>query len=385
MEIEDLKKRIAYLEKQLAEKEEKLQEKDHIFQFIMESNLSGYWDWHIQDDYEYMSPTFKKMFGYEDHEMENKPQSWQNIIHPEDLASVFEVFDEHVASKGQKPYYNTVRYFHKDGSIIWVHCCGQIIEWDQEGKPIRMIGSHINITPLKNIEKQLTSNNKALNEANDSLAEFTNIVCHDLKEPLRGVENHCQFLLEDFVLQEEAVTKIKRVIYLAQYSKDLLNDLLSYSRLGLQAKAQKVNLHDVVSKLQKTFLYTSENTDIKIIHELPTIISDESLITQVFHNLIANGIKYNHSDKKCITVGVIDNNTFFVEDNGIGIRERHYTKAFQIFQRLNKKSDFPEGTGVGLTFVKKIIKKHNGSIYIESKYGEGSKFVFTLNDLAATT
>jgi two-component system CheB/CheR fusion protein len=132
-----------------------IEEKDTIFNEILESSMAGYWDWHIQDDYEYLSPTFKKMFGYEDHELPNHPSSWQKIIHPDDLDGVFKIYNAHVESKGEVPFANTVRYYHKDGSIVWVFCKGKVIKWDADGKPVRMVGSHVNITPLKDSERKL--------------------------------------------------------------------------------------------------------------------------------------------------------------------------------------------------------------------------------------
>lgn len=380
--MEELKHKIEVLERQLAEKDKKIREKDMIFEFILESSLAGYWDWYIQDDYEYMSPSFKKMFGYEDHEIENKPQSWQKIIHPEDLQGVFEVFNAHIESKGEKPYRNTVRYFHKNGSIVWVHCCGQVIEWGEDGKPLRMIGSHIDITLLKNVEKKLQVRNKELNELNKSLKEFTHVVSHDLQEPLRGIKNNCVFLLEDYEFTPEITATIERVIHLAKYSKDLLDDLLMYSSLGIEATISEVDVYQLLLTLKKAFVYSSSNVEIEIEGNFPSILSDESLLTQVFRNLIANGIKYNRSEVKHIKVGFLaEQNTFYVADNGIGIKERHYAKIFRIFCRLNKKSDFPEGTGVGLNLVKKIVEKHDGRIWVESEYGKGTKFFFTLNNL----
>ncbi len=141
---EELKKRIQELEQQVKDKE-------MAFQAILENTMAGYWDWNIPENIEYLSPTFKAMFGYEDHEMENVPESWQKIIHPDDLPGVFQKFEEHIASKGEIPFDNEVRYFHKNGSIIWVWCKGAVVEWAEDGSPIRMLGSHVEITKLKTL------------------------------------------------------------------------------------------------------------------------------------------------------------------------------------------------------------------------------------------
>ena len=127
-------------------------EKDAILKDILETTLAGFWDWNLIDNTEYLSPNFKRMFGYEDHEMENSPEAWQNIIYPEDLPGVLECFDRHVKSGGKEPFYNEVRYRHKDGSTVWVICTGRVTEWAKDGTEARMIGCHIDITERKRAE-----------------------------------------------------------------------------------------------------------------------------------------------------------------------------------------------------------------------------------------
>ncbi len=121
---------------------------------IFESTLSGYWDWNLSDNTEYLSPTFKRMFGYEDHEMESSPESWQRIIFQEDLPGVLEVFDRHIKSRGREPFYNEIRYRHRYGSTVWVICTGRVIEWAEDGTAIRMVGCHIDITDRKRAEEE---------------------------------------------------------------------------------------------------------------------------------------------------------------------------------------------------------------------------------------
>ncbi|MCC5843081.1 MAG: PAS domain-containing protein [Verrucomicrobia bacterium] len=136
-------------------KEEAVTQSEQSLREIMESTLSGFWDWNLIENTEYLSPTFKRMFGYEDHEMESSPAAWQRIIFPEDLPTVLETFDRHVNSHGREPYYNQVRYRHKNGSTVHVICTGKVIEWAGDGTPVRMTGCHIDITPLKETQNSL--------------------------------------------------------------------------------------------------------------------------------------------------------------------------------------------------------------------------------------
>ena len=127
-----------------------------LLETILEDTLSGYWDWDLKNDIEYYSPSFKRMFGYEDWELENKPGTWQKLILKEDLPGVLEHFEQHFNSKGELPFYNEIRYQHKNSSIVWVICSGRVVEWSIENKPLRMVGCHIDITNIKNMEQTLT-------------------------------------------------------------------------------------------------------------------------------------------------------------------------------------------------------------------------------------
>ncbi|MEO0988702.1 MAG: PAS domain S-box protein, partial [Cyanobacteria bacterium J06639_14] len=139
-----------------------------ILEQILDTVLAGYWDWDIPNHQEYLSPGWKRMFGYEDHELPNIPDSWQALIFPEDLLKVQENFERHIQSHGQVPYCNEVRYRHKDGSTVWVIYSGQVIEWDADGNPLRMVGCHIDISDRKQLELTVQASQKKLREVLDS-------------------------------------------------------------------------------------------------------------------------------------------------------------------------------------------------------------------------
>jgi two-component system, sensor histidine kinase and response regulator len=140
--------------------------------FILENTVGGYWDWDLVNNTEYLSPRFKKMFGYEDHEMQNTPESWMKIIFKEDLEKTLQLFDMHVKSKGKVPFIGEVRYQHKDGSTVWVVCSGKVVEWDESGKPMRMLGSHVDITQRKAIEQSLMESEQRFSDVADASGEY---------------------------------------------------------------------------------------------------------------------------------------------------------------------------------------------------------------------
>ncbi|HOS30756.1 MAG TPA: PAS domain S-box protein, partial [Treponemataceae bacterium] len=132
---------------------------EEVFKEILEQSPAGYWDWDIPTGNSYLSPSFKQMFGYRDHELENHADSWQKIMFQEDLPAMIEQFNQHVSSKGKIPFYKEIRYNHKNGSTVWVICTGKVIEWDETGKAKRMVGSNINITDRVQAEENFKARN----------------------------------------------------------------------------------------------------------------------------------------------------------------------------------------------------------------------------------
>lgn len=385
-----LEKEIMLLKQQLKEREakisvleKKLNEDKHIFDTILEGTLAGYWDWYLQEDYEYMSPTFKMMFGYEDHELPNKPDAWQKIIYPDDLASVFEIYDKHVKSKGLIPYDNEVRYYHKDGSIVWVYCRGQVIEWDEHGEPLRMIGCHVDITPFKRI-KQVERLYEVLKLKNKELEQFAYITSHDLQEPLRTVRSFSDLLQKDYKdnLGVEGNRFLDYISSNATRMSELIKALLDHSRLGKSASFKLLDFNETLHEIEDDLgVLIKETNTILEYNDLPTLPVYEVEIKLLLQNLIKNAIKFQEKGQiPIVKITAVERDScyqFSVIDNGIGIKENHLEEIFIIFKRLHLRTTYA-GTGIGLAHCQKIVELHNGKIWVESKVGEGSTFNFTI-------
>lgn len=235
---------------------------------------------------------------------------------------------------------------------------------------------------------ELTAINLELERSNNELDAFSYIASHELKEPLRGIHNYSTFLLEDYgnILDRSGVSKLETLVRLTKRMEDLINSLQHFSRLGRQElNMQIINFNELVNNVSEVFRINlgNANIDIRIPKLLPMIRGDRVLLEFVLTNLIGNGFKYNDSPEKWVEVGYLESPgqpiwTFYVRDNGIGIREKHLETIFGIFKRLHPLYKYNGGTGVGLTIAKKIIERHDGKIWVESTYGEGSTFYFTL-------
>lgn len=247
-------------------------------------------------------------------------------------------------------------------------------------------------TERKRQDAELARHVAALERSNKELDDFAYIASHDLKEPLRGLFNNARFLQDDYAekLDQDGVDRLSRLSYLCQRMEQLINDLLYFSRLGRQDLAiHPTDLNAVIRDIQMMSETTLKERNVAIVlpRPLPSISCDETRITEVFRNLITNAAKYNDNAEKRIEIGHLPtletakgtaNDVFYVRDNGIGIAAEFYEDIFRIFKRLNAEDDDKKGTGVGLTFVRKIIERHGGRIWLDSVCGEGTTFYFTI-------
>ena len=253
--------------------------------------------------------------------------------------------------------------------------------------------------------EELASMNFELQRSNEELDSFAYIASHDLKEPLRGIHNYANFLMEDYaeVFNEDGVAKLQTLVRLTQRMEDLINSLLHFSRLGrAELTRQTVNLYELVQQGITTLMIARPQSEIefRIPQPLPSIECDRAQVNELFTNLISNAIKYNDKAEKWVEIGFIMGDqesgagrerepsrspyTFYIRDNGIGIPPEHLEKIFQIFRRLHGRDEFGGGTGAGLTIARKVVERHGGKIWVESTLAQGSTFYFTLAAEAET-
>jgi light-regulated signal transduction histidine kinase (bacteriophytochrome) len=257
----------------------------------------------------------------------------------------------------------------------------EIMERKRVEQELRQYKEHLEeIVQTRTVELELA--NAQLRSANQELNDFAYVVSHDLKAPLRGITSLSEWLLADYgeEFDEEGKKIVNLMISRVQRLHQLIDDILKYSRVG-RAKVEKkhINLNKVVSELVGV-LNIPENIKVEIPNQLPTIFCDKTRIEQLFQNLISNAIKFIDKPEGLIKISYVDEREYYkfsVADNGIGIESQHFEKIFQLFQKLTSLQD-SDSTGVGLALVKKIVELHDGKVWVESKVGVGSSFVFTI-------
>lgn len=234
---------------------------------------------------------------------------------------------------------------------------------------------------LNHMARVLSENINLLQRKNDELGQFAHIVSHDLKAPLRGIDNVIAWIEEDH--GNELTPKVREYINLIKgrlvRAENLIQGILMYARVGreLQVKEQ-VDLNELLGEVLENVAPPPEVT-IEIQAGLPEIFTERIPLQQIFTNLIGNAVKYNDKAEGHVKVTfreTDDHYKFFVEDNGPGIDRIYHDKIFMIFQTLQERDSF-ESTGVGLAIVKKILEDRKQSIKVVSAPGKGATFVFT--------
>jgi two-component system, LuxR family, sensor kinase FixL len=329
----------------------------------------------------------EKLYGYTVEEAVGQDISL--IIPPEHIEEEQRIIADLAHGKSIS-HYETER-LRKDGSRVSISLTVSPIR-DKSGNIVAASKVARDITARKTAELELLRYTRALERSNQELDDFAHIASHDLREPLRGLSIQANFLNEDYAdrLDDKAKHRLQRLMYLSQRMETLVNELLYYSQLGrAELAVQDTDLNQVVDGIRQMLeqFLKERNGRVVVRGRLPSAVCDRPRVTEVFRNLITNAIKYNDKAERVAEVGFLEivngprgpeKNVFYVRDNGIGIAPEYHEEIFRIFRRLLHPDETETGTGAGLTFVKKIIERHHGNIWLESALGKGTTFYFTL-------
>jgi two-component system, chemotaxis family, sensor kinase Cph1 len=340
---------------------------DHDKQFKLEQladNINEVlWLTNISDGEEkvlYCSPAYEKIWGRPVSDLYNNSKSWTDSILDEYLITVEQAF-EGVFESGHFEVEYQIR--RPDGNIRWIRDRG----WPVDGN---IAGIAQDITEIKSIQQELKN--------------FAYAASHDLREPLRIINGYA-YMIETASESLPPTFKyyVEHIVNASKRMADMIDGLLSYSRVNREDKFKSVRLREIAAlaagNLQDIIKKT--NTIIKI-NDMATVCGVRGQLIQVFQNLISNAIKFRKSGViPRIEIGVKEKDDLrtilYIKDNGIGIKEENYKKAFQIFKKLHSNDEFT-GRGIGLSLVKQIVEHHNGQIWLTSKIDEGTTFYFSL-------
>jgi PAS domain S-box-containing protein len=369
-----------------------LHKSEERLRLAVEAGGIGIWDIDLQTGVRTWSPQAKAIYGLSADDVFDRERQI-SLIHPDDRAAVQAAVRDFrdLGLVRKLDLHHRIR--RPDGEVRWVAVRGEAIYPEQAQRPVRLVGTIIDITERKLAEEQLQGLNETLEQRvrartaelarrNQELDQFAYVASHDLKAPLRAIGLLAQWINEDAGAHlpdtsREHLDKLRRRI---KRMEQLLDDLLAYSRANRrQHRPDVVNVGVLVQNITDLL---SPPPGFVVIPEpgLPTFTTEDIPLETVLRNLIANALKHHHQPAQGrVLVSARAQDDFFcfaIADNGPGIDPEYHERIFQLFQTLQPRDEI-EGSGMGLAIVKKLVENRGGAVWVESAAGMGATFYFT--------
>ena len=338
------------------------------------------WEWDLTTDVLSASSQLLVLYGRQGERLSSL-HVWSEWIHPDDQQTVMNYIDA-VAHRGlvANQYFQCeYRVARPDGDVRWLKSSGKVIEPANRGRCLT--GATQDVTESRSCLDRLR-------QANEDLESFAYIASHDLQEPLRTVAGFTDlFARKNQITDAESTQYIHFIRQGVSRMQTLVSDLLTFSRMS-RADTEALEMVDCKEVLDSSLLVLQKviaESAAKIqVGPMPMVTANFNQLSQLFEGVIGNAVKFRRDEPPVIKISAspIDHGWYFsVLDNGIGFDMLYAADIFHAFKRLNSRDKYP-GTGIGLTISKRIVERHGGRIWAESELGVGSRFCFTIKDLA---
>ena len=330
----------------------------------------------------------KKITGYSQQEFLGNKRLWVKIIHPMDVGPAIARFKRLYRDSARSKDEINYRIIDKEGGIVWIRNKVNVIR-NESGDIEKVFGFVSDISLSKRAEEELKESAENLKKLNDTKDKFISIVSHDLRTPFSSIIGFAELLMDKDLENEKRDQYAKFILESSKSMLNLVNSLLDWTRLQtgrLDFEPRRVNAKSIIASSYQMVAGAAINKNIRILNDVihdVFIHADHDLLIQVFNNLLSNAIKFTNSGGKII-VGAFPMVEkmmikFSVKDEGVGIKEEDLKKLFKVESKFTLAGTAGEkGSGLGLSLCYDIVKKHGGDIWIESVYGEGTDFLFTI-------
>lgn len=374
------------------EVERALRDSEARFRLTLETTNDGLWDWHIPTMRASYSPSWMRMVGFEHLETPlNNLADWKERVHEDDRPVIDRALEDHLAGRTTH-FVVEHRLRHRSGHWLWVLVRGKAVEHDEHGRPLRMMGTMIDVTERKRMEQDLVAAKDAAEAGARAKAEFLATMSHEIRTPMNGVIGMTGLLL-DTDLTPEQHEYVEAIHGSGESLLAIINGILDFSKI----EAGKLDLElipfDLRATLDQTIELLAHSADRKRL-ELsgmvnadvpPMVLGDPGRFKQVLMNLVGNGIKFTERGEVSIHVSATsvgsDKVVLHIEvaDTGIGIPAEAVAKLFSSFSQADASTTRKYGgTGLGLAISKRLIELMGGSIGVDSAPGQGSRFWFDI-------
>jgi PAS domain S-box-containing protein len=362
--------------------EEELRESEERFRTISTTAKDAIVMMDDQGNIIYWNPTAEETFGYSFKEITGK--ELHRLLAPQRYHEAYLKGLSKFRQSGQGEAVGKtleLEAVRKDGTEFPIEISLSAIQIKGRWQAVGIVRD---ITERKQVEIKLKQTLSELERSNSELQHFAYVASHDLQEPLRMVVSYVQLLQRRYhgKLDSDADEFIAYAVDGTIRMQGLINDLLTYSRVGTRGRAfEPTECQAVLDRALSNLQMAIQESGAKITADpLPTVTADGSQLGQLFQNLIGNAIKFHSDEPSRVHISVQDRSDewlFSIRDNGIGIAADSSGRIFEVFKRLHTRKEYP-GTGIGLAICRKIVKRHGGDIWVESEPGQGSTFYFTI-------
>jgi PAS domain S-box-containing protein len=392
------------LEKLVIERTSSLKKEQERLSNVIEGTHAGTWEWNVQTGEIRINKICAEIIGYSIDELANLDyRTMVNLMHPDDRKRSGEIIEAHF--KGETPFYvNEYRMQHKDGHWVWIQVRGRVMTLTSDGKPLMMFGTHMNITPIKEVEEALVETNELLVEATNQAekmadeakqatiakSEFLANMSHEIRTPMNGVIGMIELLLTAR-LTEEQNEYLKIIQNSGNALLAIVNDILDYSKIEagrLDLETIDFNLRRLTDEVNDLMALRAQEKGLEYLSVIKAdvplfLIGDPVRLRQILINLVGNSIKFTEQGEVLIDISLMSENEtdatirFSVIDTGIGIPIDTQTRIFESFSQADGSTTRKYGgTGLGLAISRQLVKMMNGEIGVESEPGKGSTFWF---------
>ncbi|MBF4518856.1 PAS domain-containing protein [Flavobacterium sp. ANB] len=371
----------------LKDKEEKLRISEERFQFALEASTTGIWDWNMVTNSVFYSSLSLKILELESTDIFDDPERWDKIVHPDDLPKYYSDIQEHFDNK--IPYYeNYHRVMTSSGNYKWILDRGKVIERDENGKPLRVIGTHTDVSLQKEKELELLKTMKLYSDQNSRLLNFSHIVSHNLNTQAGNIKSILDFIDADV----DRTTINEMLFHLRTVSNDLNETISNLTQIvktqsNINIAVVPLKLNEYIEKTISTIKGYDKQTNVSIINNVPEYLKinfNPAYLESVLLNFATNAIKYRHPDRDPIIIFDFaiepeGYKSLKITDNGLGIDLAIYGDLlFGMYKTFHKHQ---EARGIGLYITRNQIEAMKGSIFVESEVGVGTSFKIVFNDM----
>ena len=372
--------------------EEALRLSEERLALALEASSDGLWDWNFETGEVYFSPRYLDMLGYAPGELELHIGSWEKLLHPDDREEAKRIELDHI-ERGE-PFAVEFRLRNKSGDWQWIMSRGKVVEWDSDGRPRRMVGTHVDIDQRKRMENELVKAKEAAEASNMSKSEFLANMSHEIRTPLNGIMGMLQ-LLEAGTSDEEQRRSCALALQATNRLTRLLSDILDLSRVEagkMQMRIEPFNLREALEHSVDLFKPIALQAGLEFRHhfdpDLPQFVAGDAVrVQQVLMNLIGNAFKFTTKGHVTVEAYPLPPNDsgsvrvfFAVSDSGRGIDDEALRTLFQPFSQVSQGfTRDHQGAGLGLAITKRLVALMGGNMAVESEPGFGTVFSFSLN------